>query len=233
MKTPYYEQIGVAMTCRSFDEYLHMFDLTPIELDRGKILDVAAGGSSFTAEATMRGYEAIAVDPRYANDVEQWIIEAGEEIDVSTAKLDKLKASFDWSYYGSVDRHRSGRELSLTKFSEHLDTVEGSGCYKAGLLPELPFEDKSFSLVLCSHFLFLYAEQFGFEFHKQSVLELMRLCQSDGEVRIYPLISLKWDTFGSLDELMDIIIQHGGKPEVMPSKLPFIPGSDKYLRIRM
>ncbi|MFF2090406.1 class I SAM-dependent methyltransferase [Paenibacillus sp. NPDC058174] len=228
----HYEQIGVAMTCRGYDEYVRMFDLNEEDLQAGKVLDVASGGSSFTAEARRRGIEAFAVDPRYQQpDAEQWIAEALEEIGVSTAKLAKLDSSFDWSYYGSLERHRAGRESSLELFANHLRSNEGKNCYFGGALPQLPFASSTFSLVTCSHFLFLYAEQFGFEFHKQAILELMRVCKPGGQVRIYPLLSLKWDRFEALNELITAIEGAGGKADRLPSQLPFIPGSTEFLRI--
>lgn len=231
MSNEVYQQVGVAMTCRGFDEYRRMFDLTERELARGKILDVAGGGSSFTADAASRGYDAVAADPRYVESAKSWIEEAAAEIDTSTAKLEKLKDHFDWSYYGSLEQHREGRIESLKRFSAHLQSAEGRSRYRTGALPELPFRNDSFSLVLCSHFLFLYAGQFGYEFHKQSVLELMRVCEPGGEVRIYPLYSLGWKPFERMDELLASIVENGGEPELLPSKLPFIPGSSQYLRI--
>ncbi|MCM3627168.1 class I SAM-dependent methyltransferase [Paenibacillus glycanilyticus] len=231
MSKDVYQQVGVAMTCRGFDEYLRMFDLPERELAQGKVLDVAGGGSSFTADAVDRGYDAIAADPRYVRDTSQWVEEAAAEIEASTMKLSKLRDYFDWTYYGSLERHREGRIESLKRFSGHLQSAEGRSRYLAGSLPELPFRDHSFSLVLCSHFLFLYAEQFGFEFHKQSILELMRVCMPGGEVRVYPLHSLGWKPFERMDELLAIITAHGGEPELLPSRLPFIPGSSSYMRI--
>jgi Methylase involved in ubiquinone/menaquinone biosynthesis len=231
MSKDVYQQVGVAMTCRGFDEYLRMFDLTEQTLAGGRVLDVAGGGSSFTADAAGRGYDATAADPRYVQDSKHWIDEAAAEIDTSTAKLDQLREHFDWSYYGSLEQHREGRIQSLARFREHLQSVDGRSRYKAGSLPALPFENDTFSLVLCSHFLFLYAEQFGFEFHKRSILELMRVCKPGGEVRVYPLYSLGWKPFERMDELLASIIEHDGEPELLPSKLPFIPGSSQYLRI--
>ncbi|SFE97865.1 Methyltransferase domain-containing protein [Paenibacillus catalpae] len=231
MSRDVYQQVGVAMTCRGFDEYMRMFDLTEKELKLGRVLDVAGGGSSFAADAALRGYDAIAADPRYVLDTNQWIEEAAAEIDTSTAKLDKLRDYFDWSYYGSLEQHREGRLESLRRFREHLHSAEGRSRYIAGSLPGLPFRNDTFSLVLCSHFLFLYAEQFGFEFHKQSILELMRVCKPGGEVRVYPLYSLGWKPFERMDELLAAILEHGGEPELLPSRLPFIPGSSQYLRI--
>ncbi|GMK45655.1 hypothetical protein PghCCS26_27830 [Paenibacillus glycanilyticus] len=231
MSKQVYEQVGVAMTCRGFDEYARMFELTERELAKGKVLDVAGGGSSFTADAVSRGYDATAADPRYALDTVAWLEEAAAEIETSTAKLDKLREHFDWSYYGSLEQHREGRLQSLERFRMHLQSVEGRSRYAAGSLPELPFEDYAFSLVLCSHFLFLYAEQFGFEFHKQSLLELMRVCKPGGEVRVYPLYSLGWKPYERMDELLAAVRANGGEPELMASGLPFIPGSSQFLRI--
>jgi SAM-dependent methyltransferase len=226
-----YEQIGVAMTCRSFDEYVRMFDLQQSDLENGAILDVAAGGSSFTAEAIARGYSAFAVDPRYGAGIEEWIKEAKQEIETSTAKLAKVQNHFDWSYYGSLEQHRAGREASILRFAAHVMDPSSANHYKYGMLPELPFSDNQFSLVLCSHFMFLYADQFGYEFHIKAILELMRVCKPGGQIRIYPLITLNWEPYPKLEELMELISRHGGRAELLLSKLPFIPKSSHYLNI--
>lgn len=226
-----YEQIGVAMTCRSFEEYVRMFDLKTLELERGSVLDVAAGGSSFTAELNARGYSAYAVDPRYDAGIEKWISEAEQEIETSAEKLAKLQENFDWSYYGSLEQHRAGREVSIERFKSDVLDCNHSDRYIAGKLPELPFKDNQFSLILCSHFMFLYANQFGPEFHINAILDLMRICKPGGQIRIYPLISLDWKPYPGLDQLLDSITENGGKAELCPSKLPFIPGSSQFLRI--
>ena len=233
MTQSYYEQVGVAMTCRGFEEYEAMFGITEDELRKGAILDVAGGGSSFTAEARARGYETYAVDPRYEGDVTRWIEEAREEIEVSTAKLEALKEKFDWSYYDSIDRHQEGRIDSLDKFAAHVQSPEGPSVYSGGSLPNLPYADQSFSVVLCSHFLFLYAEQFGRTFHELSIRELMRVCKPGGMVRIYPLLSLKWEPYEGLEKLLEMVRAVGGKPALRASRLPFIPGSNQMLEIMM
>lgn len=227
-----YEQIGVAMTCRSFEEYVKMFGLQQSDLMIGAVLDVAAGGSSFTVEANERGYSAFAVDPRYGAGIEEWINEAKREIDTSTAKLAKVKDHFDWSYYGSLENHRASREASIQRFAEHVHH-NVTNHYIYGMLPELPFSDDQFSLVLCSHFMFLYADQFGHEFHIKAILELMRICKPGGQIRIYPLISLNWEPYPKLEELMDVISLNKGRAELIVSGLPFIPKYSHYLKISM
>lgn len=226
-----YEQIGVAMTCRSYEEYVRMFDLQESDLARGMVLDVAAGGSSFTAEANARGYSAFAVDPRYGAGIQEWIAEAAQEIDTSTAKLAKVQEIFDWSYYGSLANHRAGREASIGQFAADVLNSNQKNQYIDGKLPELPFSDEQFSLILCSHFMFLYADQFGPEFHIKGILELMRICKPGGQIRIYPLLSLNWEPYPELEQLLETIEANGGKAELLPSQLPFIPGSNLFLRI--
>src|SRR5688572_31293227 len=52
---------------RSLDEYVRFFSLNIDELRGRPVLDVAAGPSSFTAEACRRGIDAVAVDPLYGS----------------------------------------------------------------------------------------------------------------------------------------------------------------------
>ena len=64
-RRPEYPQTGVAVSCRSYREYMAMFALTEADLRRGAALDVAGGASSFTAALHARGIEAFAADPFY------------------------------------------------------------------------------------------------------------------------------------------------------------------------
>ena len=47
----------------------------------------------------------------------------------------------------------------------------------------MPFADATFDLALCSHFLFLYSAHFDLDFHRQAILELLRVAR---EVCIFP-----------------------------------------------
>ncbi|MFD0716504.1 methylase [Paenibacillus sp. GCM10027626] len=226
-----YEQAGVAMTCRGFDEYLCMFDLTEEQLLQGSTLDIAAGGASFTAEAAARGCSATAVDPRYGKERAAWIAEARAEIETSTGKLAALKDQFDWTYYGDLERHRECRLASIEKFAAHCTGEQGRNCYVSGSLPDLPFVDDSFDRVLCSHFLFLYAAQFDVQFHLQSIAEMMRVSRQ--EVLIYPVQTLQMEQYPHLEQVMEEVRRFGGKSELFKSTLPFIPGSEYGLKIKL
>jgi hypothetical protein len=231
MSNQKYEQVGVAMTCRSFDEYERMFAFGQLALQNGAILDVAGGASSFVADACARGLQAQAVDPLYEMNPETIYIHGSTEIEASTEKLSKLESSFDWSYYGNLDNHKRLREQSLQRFIDDYRNHRESGRYTSSLLPQLPYAENTFSLVLCSHFLFLYHEQFDFEFHLKAALELLRICQVGGQVRVYPLRTLHWDYYPHMEQLMVALEKQGFKLDLLPSKLPFIPGSSELLCI--
>jgi len=229
-----YEQVGTAFTCRSFEEYRLMFALENPPAPPCEVLDVAAGASSFTADAATLGLGAVAVDPRYGLPREELFAEARTEIAVSTAKLDKLKDLFDFSHYGSLERHRAGREASLERFIADFTTDgdSGGGRYVAGELPNLPFGDDRFDLVLCSHFLFLYGEHFDETFHERSLFELIRVCRPGGEVRIYPLVTLSFREYPPLERLAERVREAECAVGFPESRLPFIPGSRRLMVIR-
>lgn len=225
---PVYRQQGVAITCRSYEEYMRMFALEMENLKKGPILDVAAGASSFVAEASTMGLKAIAVDPSYDLSPAQMERKAMEEIEISTKKLDALQEHMDWTFYGSLKAHHQRRERSLHKFITDYERAQ-SERYVAASLPVLPFADHQFSLVLCSHFLFLYGEQFDYEFHRDAIMELIRVCKKrGGEVRIYPLKTLSFTTYSKLSELLYDLGNQVTK-RYADSRLPFIPGSTELL----
>ncbi|SFL26774.1 Methyltransferase domain-containing protein [Paenibacillus sp. 1_12] len=231
MSNQKYEQMGVAMTCRSYAEYESMFVLRQLSLQDGPVLDVAGGASSFVAEANARGIQAQAVDPLYDMNPESIYAHGLQEIAVSTEKLSRLESNFDWTYYGSLDNHKKLREQSLQKFIDDYRLQEGKGQYQSARLPQLPFDDGAFSLVLCSHFLFLYHDQFDYDFHRSAVEELLRVCRVGGQVRIYPLRSLQWVVYPHLDLLIVTLEKQGFNTKLVLTELPFIPGSSELLCI--
>jgi SAM-dependent methyltransferase len=230
-KRDVYEQVGVAMTCRSYQEYVDMFQLTPDIMGRGPILDVAAGASSFVAEANARGYDAVAADPLFGLDGQTIYAKGKREIEESTRKLAGIAHTFHWEYYGSLERHRQGRECSLEKFAQSFLDDGQRQSYVPAELPRLPFADGQFALVLCSHFLFLYHQQFDFSFHQQAVTELVRVCRPGGEVRLYPLVGINREPYPHLSELLDALRAEGVRAEQVPTPFRFLQGATRFLRI--
>ncbi|MNW43705.1 Methyltransferase domain protein [compost metagenome] len=227
---PTYEQQGVAMTCRSYEEYLKMFALSSEGLLKGSILDVAAGASSFVAEANMKGLKATAVDPMYELHPDAILHKGLQEIEISTAKLANLQEHFDWTYYGNIENHRNIREASLQTFVKDYRS-NGDSRYISAMLPELPFSNESFELVLCSHFLFLYGEQFDGTFHRQAINELLRVCRKGGQVLIYPLKTLGFELYSELAGIVKELGSNGVEARYGSSELPFIPGSSELLSL--
>jgi SAM-dependent methyltransferase len=227
----FYQQAGVAMTCRSYEEYVKMFDLDGLQLKGKRVLDVSGGASSFTAEADLRGILAEATDPLYVMSAKEIGVYGMEEIKVSSSKLAGLQHLYNWDYYGSIERHRAGRERSLGLFLEDYSRPDSKARYHTGSLPGLPFEEGTFSLVLCSHFLFLYEEQFDYAFHLAALKELLRICKKGGEVRIYPLLNFRTEPYGRLYELLRALEEEGAAVQLLKSKLPFIPNSEQFLQI--
>lgn len=225
----YYEQEGFAVTCRSYEEYVRMFDvvLTPED----EVLDVAGGASSFGAAARLEGIRVVSADPQYAIPADEMQRTAIRELEEAEAKIAGLRHKFDWSYYGTPEEHERQRRESVRLFLDDYAAQSGSGVYVPARLPQLPFEDNRFSHVFCSHFLFLYAEQLPFEFHLEALLELSRVVRPGGEVRVYPLMDLKQRPYERLEELLEKLRNAGLEPRLSASRLPFIPGSVHLLAI--
>jgi ubiquinone/menaquinone biosynthesis C-methylase UbiE len=226
-----YEQAGVAMTSRSFAEYEKMFMLQTEQLQGRRVLDVAGGASSFTTEARKLGILSEAVDPLYEKSSEEIDKHGRQEIELVAAKMEKLQKVYDWTFYGSLQNHTAGRVKSLEGFVEDFSSHDVEARYHAACLPVLPFEQESFDLVLCSHFLFLYEEQFDYDFHLAAVRELIRVAKSGGEVRIYPLLSFRTEEYSRLPDLINELTNAGYLVEKREASLPFLPNSHQYLSI--
>lgn len=178
------ENIGdVLVSARSLAEYRAMFALTDHDL-RGRVLDCPGGGAGFTAAARAEGAEAVAVDPTYDEDVEDLVTRVMGEVERGQAWAEENAERYDWAFYGGLDGHTRMRRASAQLFADDLRAHPER--YVPGSLPDLPFADAGFDLVLSSHLLFSYADRLDRAFHRTALLEMLRVCR--GEVRVYPLV---------------------------------------------
>jgi len=230
-RAEFYEQVGVAMTCRSYGEYEKMFLLEDDFLKKGKILDVAAGASSFVAEANERGYDAVAVDPLYDLTVEQMTLHGQKEMKEATKKLAKNMSSFSWDSYKDLEEHDTIREDSFKLFLNHYKENSIKKRFITGNLPNLPYDDETFSLVLCNHFLFLYQEQFDLEFHLQAIREMIRVTKKGGMIRIYPLVGFKNERYPYLNELAETLNDKNTVVKTADTRFRFVPAATELLTI--
>jgi hypothetical protein len=171
---------------RSFDEYRRMFALTAADLE-SKIVGCGDGPASFNAEATRLGSTVTSCDPIYRYDVEQLRERIAATYDRILDQTRQNTDEFVWTTIRSVDELGEVRMAAMGTFLDDYPAGKAAGRYIDAELPSLPFEDSSFDLALCSHFLFLYTQQLGEAFHRAAIREM---CRTAAEVRIFPLLAL-------------------------------------------
>jgi hypothetical protein len=180
---------------RKYDEVLSVFRLSESDLAGRMVLDCNSGPDAFVAEATRRGFAVTGCDPVYAKSVEEIRAQGQADIAHSLARSTGRPEST-----GALDVAEFNRLKSeaLEMFLRDFEEGKRAGRYVAGALPELPFADRAFDLVLSAHFLFIASpprvggmidtEQFDLEFHRRAVRELIRVCR--GQVRIFPFTKI-------------------------------------------
>ena len=218
----------VVLLGRTFEEYCHYFALESQELKLGQVLDVAAGVSSFTAEAAAQGIKVTAVDPIYALSAEEIGARCGPDLDYVYQSIQHLSV-YRWNWYESPQHMRSLRERACTTFLNDF-RKRNHNHYVAASLPHLPFRDGSFDLCLVSYLLFAYQDQLSYEFHRDSIREIMRVTRS--EARIYPTVTFEAERSNYVDKLKsDPALTHLEFAE-MGTEFEFLAGSNSYLSIR-
>jgi hypothetical protein len=213
---------------RSYDEYVRMFALEEPDLQR-RIIGCADGPASFNAEATRRGVRVVSCDPLYA-----FAAAVGRErIDVTSPEIleqtRKNAATYVWHTISSVDELGLVRKAAMSKFLDDYERGLGERRYVAAALPDLPFPDAAFDLALCSHFLFLYSERLGADFHVAAVREL---CRVAGEVRIFPLLSLDGERSPFVETVSEALTESGFEVSLEGVPYEFQRGGNQMMRIR-
>jgi SAM-dependent methyltransferase len=161
-----------------------MFDLKIEELINGKILDCAAGASSFTAEMSKKGYDVTALDILYDEDPDVLSDKYHKHMEVLVEGLTSVD-SFVWNFFSDLEDLKEKRDDASREFIEDYRKNRGKRYIKADL-NNLPFHDNSFTMVLCSHLLFIYDHRLDYKFHLNTIREMLRVASN--EVRIYPLV---------------------------------------------
>jgi len=219
---------NIVITGRTFEEYSAFFDLKLEDLKSKKILDCPSGASSFVGIANKNGSNVIGVDLIYEfdkNSIEAQGYKTIEKIYEDTSWMDVYKMDF----YKSKENHRSCREKALKDFVNDYNKTN----YVFAKLPNLPFDHEYFDLALSSHLLFVYDNMLDYEFHKNSILEMLRVSK---EVRIFPLVDFKNSrvleeknfspfVYKIIEELKDF------KCEIVKVDFEFQPKANYYLKI--
>ena len=176
----------VVLLGRTFEEYRRYFLLEPDALVGKRVLDVAGGVSSFCNEANELGINVTSFDPIYSLPPEK-IIERSEPDLKSVYREIGRVPTYRWAFYKNPEYMRELRQRACTIFLKDYKTHPER--YVAGELPRLPFADGEFDLTLVSYFLFAYQNRLDYEFHRESILEIMRVTRD--EARIYPTVTFE------------------------------------------
>jgi len=96
-------------------------------------------------------------------------------------------------------------------------------------LPRLPFGDGKFDLTLVSYLLFAYQDRFDYKFHRDSILEIMRITR--GEARIYPTVTFEAQASEYIPMMRaDQALRQFAFTEVK-TDFEFLVDSNSYLRV--
>ncbi len=183
---------------RSFDEYQDMFMLTDADLQK-TILGCSDGPASFNAVLTKAGGSVVSADPVYrftAGQIRSRVREVYPEI---MSEVSKNPDDYVWESIQDIEHLGKVRMEAMELFFDDYEQGKQAGRYIDASLPELPFEDKTFDLALCSHYLFLYSDHVSLEQH---ILSMKELCRVANEVRVYPLVTLEGKPSGHLDPVV-------------------------------
>jgi len=160
---------------------------------------MAAGVSSFCAEAHEKNYTVIAADPIYALPSPVLAQRCQADLINILSQLPKVMDNYQWQFYKNLDGLKACREKAYKTFLQ--DFVNNPTHYIAESLPKLSFQNDELTLSLVSYFLFLYEGMFDYAFHRDSIVELSRV--TSGELRIYPLIDYNGTRSRYLDKLLN------------------------------
>jgi len=221
---------SVSFFGRTLAEYAQFFSIDLNALKGMSVLDVAAGPSSFTAEACRRGADAVAVDPLYG--CTPAALSAHVQIDYRRM-LTQMRARpqlLRFRSFGSIDEAEASRRSAAERFLADYEQHFVHNRYLGAALPQLPFLDGAFDLVLCAHLLFVYEKRFDFSFHLEACRELVRV--SRNEVRIHPLVGLGGKPYAELDRLCETLRSEGISSEIVLVDYEFFAGSDSMLVLK-
>jgi hypothetical protein len=171
---------------RSFDEYIKMFQLSESDLSK-KILGCGDGPASFNFGMHKSGKKVVSIDPIYQFTKERIKNKIDEKFEEVIKQTTNNQDKFIWTTFGSVEELAKARINAMKDFLSDYEKGKQEKRYVFAELPELPFEDDEFELVLSAHFLFFYSDNLSYDFHIRSIAEMLRV---SGEVRIFPIVDL-------------------------------------------
>ncbi|MBE9049618.1 class I SAM-dependent methyltransferase [Nostocales cyanobacterium LEGE 11386] len=221
---------------RTLPEYLKMFDLDLSIWKDGKVLDCPAGPASFVEEARQRGLDVVGCDPAYTDELQLIINKGNLDIDETIKFSSQYLQLFSQKFYVSLEDMRQYAKLALRSFVDSYIMGKQQKYYIQASLPNLPFSNQSFDLVLSGNFLFIYSDlsnknlqSFDYQFHKKAVLELLRVCKK--EVRIFPVPCIQGELHKYVKNLLADLETQELVVELTPVEYEVFKGGNLMLRL--
>ncbi len=223
---------------RTLQEYIKMFALELSKYEGCKVLDCPAGPASFVEEARQQGLDAIGCDPFYTDEIELLIEHGKFGIDKTVEFCFNYSQLSSQKFYSSIEAMKEYATTALKIFTDSYPVGRKHNRYVQAALPNLPFDNKSFDLVLSGNFLFVYSnlshkklEYLDYQFHYQAVLELLRV--SKGEVRIFPIPSFGEQLNEYALRLLDDLEKEKIMAHLIPVEYELIQGSNLMLSLTL
>ncbi|MFD9124638.1 hypothetical protein [Kitasatospora sp. NPDC059571] len=204
------------VTSRPLDEYCAVFGLTRAVLGRlpGPVLDCPGGAAGLAAEADRIGCRVIAADPLYAVPAPQLVSLARVGRETMAAAMRDRPRLYAAPRHVRPDKYLRSWDRARLLFSA--DRAANPGRYVAAELPRLPFADGAFALTLSSYLLFAYPDLFGPQEQLAGLLELVRVTDPAGEVRVHPLHDGSGRRCPHLGALRSGLGREGVASEILP-----------------
>lgn len=212
---------------RNFNEYKLMFQLNESDVSKN-IAGFGDGPSCFNYEATQQGYSVTSFDPIYQFSKD----ELKKRIDdVRITVMQQMRENINnyvWTNIKNLEELENIRMSAMRSFLSDFEKGKQDGRYIYHKLPNrLIYADDSFEIGLSSHFLLMYTI-LGYEFHIQSMTEMLRVCK---EIRIFPIVDLD----ANKADLISKVINYFDKRydvEIRKTQYEFQKGDNNMLIIR-
>lgn len=215
---------------RTWEEYLLMFNLSKEELVGRKVLDCPSGACSFTANANKKDVTAMAADIAYYHEVNDLEEKGFQDIEHTMQSMEQAANNYKWDFFRNIDELKRTRAQALTECVSDMKKF-GASRYVPAVLPQLPFQDKQFDLTLSAHFLFTYADKLDYDFHIQTMKELMRVTRE--EIRIFPTVDMEGKRYEYLNALIEWVSDQGWEPEEIQVPYEFQKNANKMLKLTL
>lgn len=204
-----------------------MFSFSEEELQGKKILDCPAGACSFTAVGNKSGLDVTACDIAYFHSGEDLKNKGLQDIEHAMDHMEKAKSNYKWDYFNDLEGLRRHRLYALNDCSN--DMEQSRERYIPVTLPSLPFKNDEFDILLTAHFLFMYADRLDFQFHIETLNELLRVTKE--EIRIFPLVDLEGKRYEHLEKIISYLANNGCTAEEVKVPYEFQTNANSMLKI--